>query len=90
MRNEDDATALLLSFRGVALRELGHHVAAREAFKEALKSKSREPVIRHYALVERAKTYLAEKKPGMARKDLERVLAEDAAYPEVRELLASS
>ena len=89
LRNDDDPTALLLAFRGVALRELGHHTAAREAFKEALKSRSRDPAIRHFALVERAKTYVAEKKPSMARKDLERVIAEDANYPGVQKLLAS-
>jgi hypothetical protein len=42
-----------VTFRGIALRELGHHAAAREAFKEALKSKSRDSVIRHQALMER-------------------------------------
>jgi Tfp pilus assembly protein PilF len=87
--NEDDPTALLVAFRGVAFRELGHHTAAREAFKEALKSKSRDAGIRHFALVERAKTYVAENKVSLARKDLERVLAEDANYGGVRELLAS-
>lgn len=89
LRNEDDPTALLLAFRGVALRELGHHTAAREAFKEALKSKSRDAAIRHFALLGRARTYLAENKGGNAKKDLERVLAEDAGYPGVQELLAS-
>ena len=89
LRNEDDPTALLLAYRGVALQELGHLTAAREAFKEALKSKSRDAAIRHFSLVGRARTYLAENKGGMAKKDLERVLAEDAEYPSVRELLAT-
>lgn len=89
LRNEDDPTALLLAYRGVALRELGHLTAAREALKEALKSKSRDAAIRHFALVGRARTYLADNKGGMATKDLERVLAEDADYPGVQELLAS-
>ncbi|UFN43650.1 DUF4236 domain-containing protein [Nocardioides okcheonensis] len=88
MINTDDPTALLVTFRGVALREQGHHIAAREAFKEALKSKSRDSAIRHKALVERAETYVAENKLAMARKDLERVLAEDATVPGVRERLA--
>lgn len=89
LRNEDDPTALLLALRGVALRELGHLTAAREAFKEALKSKSRDAAIRHFALVGRARTYLAENKRSMAKKDLERVLGEDASYPGVQELLVS-
>lgn len=85
--NSDDPTALLLTFRGAALREQGHHTAAREAFKEALKSKSRDAAIRHKALFERAGTYLAEGKPAMAKKDLERIMAEDASVPGVRERL---
>jgi Tfp pilus assembly protein PilF len=57
------------------------------AFKEALKSKSRDADVRHLGLSERAYTYLAENKKAMARKDLEKILAEDASYPEVRERL---
>jgi hypothetical protein len=54
------------------------------AFKEALKSKSRDRDIRYLALSERARTYLAENKKAMARKDLERILAENAGYEGVR------
>jgi len=86
--NTDDPTALLATFRGVALREQGHYTAAREAFKEALKSKSRDAAIRHRALAERAETYVAEGKVAMGRKDLERILAEDSSFPGVRERLA--
>lgn len=75
-------------FRGIAFREQGLQTASREAFKEALKSKSRGAEIRHKALIERSKTYVAEGKPAMARKDLRRVLAEGASLPEVRQLLA--
>lgn len=87
LTNDDDPTCLLIAYRGVALREQGNLTAAREAFKEALKSKSRDAAIRHFALVERAKTQALDGKKGMARKDLERVLAEDASFPGVRELL---
>jgi hypothetical protein len=58
------------------------------AFKEALKSKSRDRDKRHLALSERARTYLAENKKAMARKDLERILAENAGYEGVRERLS--
>jgi tetratricopeptide (TPR) repeat protein len=85
--NQDDATALLCVFRGIAFREQGFHEAAREAFKEALRSKKRDPVVRHRALLERAKSYLSEGKQGLARKDLERILAEDSDYEGLRELL---
>ena len=87
IQNEDDATALLLTFRGLALRELGHHTAAREALKEALKSKARDARIRHLALLERSRSYQAENKNAQARKDLERILAEDSNFPGIREAL---
>jgi tetratricopeptide (TPR) repeat protein len=87
--NEDDSTALLLCFRGIAFREQGFPDAAHEAFKEALRSRSRSAEIRHYALSERATNYVAQGKKGMARKDLERILAEDSDYLEVRERLAA-
>ena len=86
--NEDDATALLTVFRGVAFRELDHLEAAKVAFKEALKSKKREPVIRHRALFERARTYKAEGKRSQARKDLERIMAEDSDYEGLQQALA--
>jgi tetratricopeptide (TPR) repeat protein len=85
--NEDDASALLLVFRGVALREQGYKDAAHEAFKEALKSRSRSATIRHYALFERATSFENQGKQAMARKDLERILAEDSTYPDVQERL---
>jgi tetratricopeptide (TPR) repeat protein len=88
LRNEDDASALLLVFRGQAFREQGFHDAAHEALKEALRSRSRAAAIRHLALAERAQNYLAQGKKGMARKDLERILAEDSGYEGVRERLA--
>ena len=54
MKNEDDASALLCVFRAQALRQQGFHDAADEAFKEALRSRSRAAPIRHLALAELA------------------------------------
>lgn len=88
LKNEDDASALLLVYRGQALREQGFHDAAHEALKEGLRSRSRAAPIRHLALAERAQNYLAQGKKGMARKDLERILAEDSDYEGVRAQLA--
>lgn len=85
-KNQDDASALLCVFRGRAFREQGLHEAAHETLKEALRSRSRAPAIRHLALFERAKNYLSQNKKAMARKDLERILAEDSNYEDVREL----
>jgi tetratricopeptide (TPR) repeat protein len=89
IKNEDDASALLCVFRGQAFRQQGFHDAAHEALKEALRSRSREAPIRHMALAERATNYEAQGKNGMARKDLERILAEDSDYGSIRENLAT-
>ena len=85
--NEDDTTALLLVYRGIAFTRQGLCEAAREAFKEALKSKKRAPGIRHLALRHRAEAYAADGKKAQARKDLQRILAEDASIAGVRERL---
>jgi len=86
--NEDDATAILLVFRGAAFRQQGFQDAAHEVLKEALRSRSRAAPIRHLALSERAENYIAQGKKAMARKDLERILAEDSDYEGVRDRLA--
>ena len=54
----------------------------------SLRSRSRAAPIGHLALAERAQNYLAQGKKGMARKDLECILAEDSSYEGVREHLA--
>jgi tetratricopeptide (TPR) repeat protein len=72
-----------------ALREQGFRDAAHEAFKEAVRSRSREATIRHHALFERSQNYEQQGKKAMARKDLERILGEDSTYPGVREQLAA-
>jgi tetratricopeptide (TPR) repeat protein len=81
-----DAVGLALA--ELAFREQGFHDAAHEALKEALRSRSRAAPIRHQALAERAQNYLDQGKKAMARKDLERILAEDSSYEGVREQLA--
>jgi tetratricopeptide (TPR) repeat protein len=88
MTNQDDASTVLLVFRGVALREQGMHEAANAAFKEALRYRSRSAEIRHLALFERAANYATQGKAVQARKDLERIIADDSTYPGVRERLA--
>jgi tetratricopeptide (TPR) repeat protein len=87
LTNDDEPSTYLLTQRGIALRELGMHDAAREALKEALRVRSRPAELRQRALVERASTYLAQGKAGMARKDLEKVYGENSQYPGLRELL---
>lgn len=87
--NDDEAATYLLVQRAAALREQGYHDAALEALREALRPRSRPTELRNAAYLERGRTYLAQGKEGMARKDLEKVLAADASIPGVRELLDS-
>ena len=78
LANGDDATALLLAYRGVAFRETGVPDAALEAFKMALRAPSRSARVRHLALIERARTLAAMGRKAPARKDVGKVLAEDS------------
>jgi tetratricopeptide (TPR) repeat protein len=87
--NEDDATALLGVYRARAFRHLGHHEAARESLKEAMKSRKRDATIMQQALIERALVNLADGKKAQARKDVERVMADDRNHPDVAPLLAA-
>lgn len=89
LTNEDVSATFLLIQRGTAFREQGYFEASRESLKEALRVRSRPAELRHLAWVSRGQTYLMEGKKAMARKDIERVLAEDAAYPGLDEMLAS-
>ena len=88
LTNDDEAAMFLLIQRAEALRATGTPGAAREALKEALRLRSRPAGLRHRAYLERAYTYLDEGKAGMARKDFERVLAEDSSYPGLAEAFA--
>ena len=85
--NVDDATALLLTWRGAALRQLGLVSPARDALKEALKSRSRDEIIQRRAMVERARCAIDEGDPAAARRDLVRVLTKDPTHPGIQELL---
>lgn len=90
LTNEDEPSMFLLIQRGAAFREKGYYEAAREAFKEALRVRSRTSELRNIAYVERGRTYLIEGKPAMARKDFERVMAENSTYPGLAELVGST
>jgi tetratricopeptide (TPR) repeat protein len=87
--NGDDGTALLCVYRGIAFAHKELRDAAREAFREALRARSRNATIRHKALFERAQTYIADGRKAPARKDLERILADDSDFPGVTDLLTS-
>ena len=84
LANADDASALLLVFRGEALHGQGLFDAAHVALTEALRSKSRADDIRLLALYERARNLISQGKRALARKDLERIIAQNADYADVR------
>lgn len=87
--NVDDATCLLLIYRGVAFREAGYLDAAKESLKEALKSKKRAAVVRHRGHAERALVYMAEGKRAMALKEVERIMAENPNDEGVKLILSA-
>ena len=87
--DRDDLSIFLLVQRGAALRELRHFDAAREVFKAALARRSGPAELRHHALLERGLTYVAEGKRAMARKDFEKILAEDGQFPGLSEALSA-
>ncbi len=87
--NESDAHAFLLVLRARALREQGMFDAAREALKEAIRRRSVDPEIRRRGYLERANNHLAQGHRAQARKDLERIYAEDANYPGLIEAMTA-
>lgn len=89
LENDDELLTYLLIQRGVAFRELRMFDAARESLKRALAPRSRPATLRHLGLVERGQCYLAEGKRAMARKDFQKVLAENANYPGLADHLAA-
>lgn len=87
--NEDNPSVYLLTQRGIAFRQLERYDAARQSFTEALRIRSRSVPLRHLAFIERGKAALADGQKALARRDFERVLAEDSTYEGLAELLAS-
>lgn len=83
--NDDDATAMLLVYRGVACTRIAMFTAARTAFTAALARRNRAPQIRRLALRQRAELHAATGDGTAARRDLARILAEDGDAPGVRE-----
>jgi hypothetical protein len=87
VQNEDDASALLLTYRGRAFRHEGLHDAAHETLKGTQVAQPDARGTPSRALGAGA-NHAGQGKKAMARKDLERILAEDSTYPDVSEALA--
>jgi tetratricopeptide (TPR) repeat protein len=89
IENADDLGAEVLRYKGRALREGNMLDGSLEVLREALKSKKRHPSILQAARYQRALTYEAMGKKAQARKDLERLYAEDSSYEDVEERIAA-
>jgi tetratricopeptide (TPR) repeat protein len=83
IENTDDLSAEVLRYKARAMRETGMLDGGLEVLKEALRSKKRHPEILKAARYERALTYEAMGKASQARRDLERLYAEDPLYQDV-------
>lgn len=84
LTNEDALQCAGLLYRARALRQLGQRDAARRVLTLALRrTRDRPPGLLHALRYERALVYEDEGQQARARKDLERILAEDAGYRDV-------
>ena len=88
IKNEDDATASSTRLSRPSPARAGLPRCGARSFQGSPSLSLARSLVRHLALSERASNYEAQGKKGMARKDLERILAEDSSYEGVREQLA--
>jgi tetratricopeptide (TPR) repeat protein len=87
--NEDDATVILLSLRGIAFREKSLLDASLECYHQALSQKKRSKEVLHRARFERSFTYQKMGKTELAKKDLELILVDDPTNREVIEQISA-
>ena len=82
-QNVDDPTCQLLMFKAGALHEKGLNDAALEVLRETLKSKKRTAEILRQCRYVRGVVYEAVGKKASARKEWEKVYAEDPNYADI-------
>lgn len=85
--NEDDLTLEILCRRAGALIELGMQTGALQVLKEALRFRKRNPLLLRTARYLRGVCYEATGKRAQARKEFERVYAEEATFLDVADRL---
>ena len=85
--NEDDVSLEIRLLQARALREQGMDEAALGAYKDALRSKKRNPELLKEARYERGALLLARGKHAQAMKDLQAVYADDPRYRDVAALV---
>jgi tetratricopeptide (TPR) repeat protein len=81
--NTDDLTAELLTYRAGALSDQGMPDGALAALKEAMRFRSRDRAVLRQARYVRALTNEKIGRKALARKDLERIFAEDPGFADV-------
>lgn len=81
--NQDDVSCQIRILQADALAKQGMRDAALEAYKDALRSKKREPGLLKDARYARALLHLDSGKKALARKELEKLYAEDPRYRDV-------
>jgi tetratricopeptide (TPR) repeat protein len=81
--NEDDVTLEILCRRANALAEQGTFEAALEVTKEALRYKKRNPQLLRLARYVRGVAYERKGKGALARKEFERIYADDRGFADV-------
>jgi tetratricopeptide (TPR) repeat protein len=87
--NDDDVGLQVRLYQARAFTEQGMPDAALEAYKDALRSKKRNPLLLREARYQRARLYLQSGKRAQGRKELEKLYAEAPAFRDVREILDS-
>ena len=85
--NEDDVTLGIRLLQARAFQEQGLDEAALSAYKDALRSKKRDPDLLKEARYERGKLLLDRGKRAQAMKDLQTVYADDPSYRDVAALV---
>jgi hypothetical protein len=87
--NEDNLTLTLRLWQAEAMEKQDLPDAAFEAYRDALKSKKRDPQLLKEARYKRAMLYLKVGKRAMAKRDLGRLYGEDPDYENVAAALTS-
>ena len=88
--NQDDVSLQIRLFQARAFEKQGLDDAALEAYKDALRSKKRDPELLKEARYQRAALYLRIGRRAQARKELEKLYAEDAAYRDVAQTASAA
>ena len=87
LENIDDESAILITFRAIAYRELKEFNLAIETFRLAIAKRSRSRDILEYARYERACTYAEMGKKAQAIKELNKLIASDYNNEEAKKKL---